>query len=342
MKLRAAIFIFCCAATAAASTLDDYKQRLDAASDDVLATRAAEDQHDRVSAEHLLGEITKNIPATERVEWPGGNVETDNSWINIAIEGYRLETARVKRWEILDGIRERLMAESQAVAELQHGIAQDSTKDSEKQKLAEILGRPEYQPPKAADESLFQKWWREFWDWIDSLFPKPQIAPSTGSGFESLRVVLQVLIFAAVAGLLGFILWRFLPFFRARFGKREKRGRGDRVILGEIVGADENASDIFAEAERLAREGDIRGAIRKGYIAVLCELGDRRLVRLARHKTNRDYLRDAKRSPQVFEGLSGLTDNFERNWYGIRGAVPEDWEAFKDGYDRTLREARTS
>lgn len=342
MNIRSTLLILCLAISAAAATLDDYKQRLDRASDDVLKIRTAEDRNDRVSAERLIGDVAKDIPPTQRVEWPGNSVETDNSWLKLALENYRVETTRVKRWEILDSVRERLQAESESVGELQKGVGQDPTKDADKQKLAEILSRPEYQPPKAGDESLFQRWWRAFWDWIDSLFPKPQIQPSNSTDVGSLRLILQVLIFAAVAGLLGFILWRFLPYFRARFRNLDKKERGDRVILGEIVGTDESASDIFAEAERLAREGDIRGAIRKGYIAVLCELGDRRLVRLARHKTNRDYLRDVRRSPQVFDGLRGLTDNFERNWYGIRASAPEDWDAFKNGYDRTLREARTS
>ncbi|MFL6374969.1 MAG: DUF4129 domain-containing protein, partial [Pyrinomonadaceae bacterium] len=221
-------------------------------------------------------------------------------------------------------------------------IAADQTKDADKQKLSEILSRPEYQPPKVQDESVFHRWWREFWDWLANLFPKADLKPSNSADLGALRLVLQILVFAVVAGLIGFIVWRFLPYFSARFTQKESKGRGDRVILGEMIDSNESSSDIFAEAERLAREGDIRGAIRKGYIAVLCELGDRRLVRLARSKTNRDYLRDVRKTPQVFDGLRGLTDNFERNWYGIRTAAPEDWEAFRDGYDQTLREARTS
>ena len=340
MNLRAAILVLCLAVTATASSLDDYKKRLDIASDNVLSARAAEDRQDLALAERRVADIAKGIPVSERVDWTGGSVETDNSWLPIAIETYKREATRLGRWNMLDGIRERLQAESQAVAQLQKGIAQDATKDADKQKLAEILQRPEYQPPKEEAESLFQRWWREFWDWIDSLFPKPQLQPSNSTDFGSLRLVLQVLIFAAAGGLIAFLLWRFLPYFRARFGRRQKPARGDRVILGEIVSSDESASDIFAEAERLAREGDLRGAIRKGYVAVLCELGDRRMVRLARYKTNRDYLRDVRRTPRVFDGLKGLTDNFERNWYGIRAAAPEDWEAFREGYDRTLREAR--
>lgn len=340
MTLRVIFFLVCFATTATASTLRDYKERLDRASDEVARARNAEDGGDAHAAERSLDAIIHEVPVTERVEWPGGSVDTDNAWLAAAVGEYRAEATRQKRLEILVGIRERLASASEAIGELQADAGGELTKDSDKRKLAEILSRPEYQPPAENEESLVQKWWREFKEWIDSLFPRPQIQPSNVGDLGSLRVALQVLIFAAVAALLIFILWRSLPYFRARFGGREKKGRGDRVILGEIVSSDESASDILAEAERLAREGDIRGAIRKGYIAVLCELGDRRLLRLARHKTNRDYLRDVKRKPNVFEGLRGLTDNFEQNWYGVRVADAEDWEAFREGYDRTLREAR--
>jgi len=342
MRLRPFLFIVLCllfAASAAGATLDDYKQRLDTGagylSDMSAVLKSAKPEYER----QLAALVLRTIPPTEKITWSGGEVDTDNSWLPVAMEAFNVESALDKRTAILKGARERLLATSASVAELQRGIAHDSTKDADKQKLAEILARPEYQPPKEDEESLFQRWWREFWDWIDGLFPKTDLKPSSVD-LGSLRVVLQVVIFAAVAGLIAFLLWRFLPYFRNKFGRKKKSGGGDRVILGEIVGSDESASDIFAEAERLALEGDIRGAIRKGYIAVLCELGERRLLRIARHKTNRDYLRDVKKKPQVFDGLRGLTDNFERNWYGIRAAVPEDWESFRDGYNQTLREAR--
>jgi hypothetical protein len=340
MRLRAAIFLLCFAATAAASTLADYKQRLGRASDEVVKIRNAEDHPGGPSAALTIASIIQFVPVTERVEWPGGSVETDNAWLTAALDNYKAEPTRQKRAEILAAIRERLEGESKAIAELQYNIAGESTKDSDKQKLAEILSRPEYQPPAESDESLFQKWWREFWEWIDGLFPRPKIEPSNAGDMGSLRIALQLLIFAAVAALLVFILWRFLPYFRSRFQGRKERDRPDRVILGEIVSSDESASDIFAEAERLAREGDIRGAIRKGYIAVLCELGDRHLLRLARHKTNLDYLRDVRRTPVVFDELRALTDTFERNWYGARTASLEDWRVFREGYNRTLKEER--
>ena len=81
---------------------------------------------------------------------------------------------------------------------------------------------------------------------------------------------------------------------------------------------------------------NLRGAIRKGYIALLCELSDRKLIGLARHKTNRDYLRDVRKRADLFENMNGMTLNFERNWYGLRPTDAQDWEDFKSSYQQTI------
>jgi hypothetical protein len=169
--------------------------------------------------------------------------------------------------------------------------------------------------------------------------PRPDISPETASGLGSLKVVLQVVVLAAVLGLIGFLIYRIVPAIRGRLGRKEKEPRGTRVILGEQIEAHESARDLLAEAERLAREGDLRGAIRKGYVAVLCDLSDRRVIALARHKTNRDYLRDVRGNERLFEGLKGLTGAFESSWYGLRPARPEEWESFRDGCRQAVNEA---
>jgi hypothetical protein len=87
-------------------------------------------------------------------------------------------------------------------------------------------------------------------------------------------------------------------------------GRGDGV--GFVVGA-----------------GDLRGAIRKAYIAVLCELGDRKVIRLAQHKTNRDYLAGVRDRAELYGALRPLTHSFERHWYGFAPATPSDWDEYR-------------
>jgi hypothetical protein len=129
----------------------------------------------------------------------------------------------------------------------------------------------------------------------------------------------------------------FLPVLLRRRKRVEKVKPEARVVLGEHVSADESSKDLLEDAEALARSGQLRAAIRKAYIALLVELGDRKLISLAQHKTNRDYLRSVRETPELHASMQGLTDIFERNWYGLAQPDPDDWQAFRDGYQRTLK-----
>ncbi len=94
--------------------------------------------------------------------------------------------------------------------------------------------------------------------------------------------------------------------------------------------------DDFAEAENLAGQGNLRGAIRKGYIALLCELADRKIIGLSQHKTNRDYLKDVRKQNELYKNMSGLTNNYERHWYGFDDAEESDWEEFRNSYKKAV------
>jgi len=318
-----------------AATLNDYQDRIASAIagceelSEIIADNDTDLERDSII------ELRRLVPKSERIDAPGGTVETENSWFHTALDNFATETDLPKRTEIINSIAERLKAVETGVNELKAATGAEQSKDQDKQKLAEILRRQEFQKPEPKGESLFQKWWRQFQEWLAKMMPEPKQAPSTGPSFEGLRVALQVLIFAAVAALIAFLVWRFVPFFAKR-RRTSKTKDGDRVILGERIGEDESAADIFSEAERLAGAGDHRGAIRKGYIALLVELGDRKIVRIARHKTNRDYLRDVRKRDDLFSDMSGLTSNFERSWYGLRLAGAEDWAEFRERCRRAI------
>ena len=94
---------------------------------------------------------------------------------------------------------------------------------------------------------------------------------------------------------------------------------------------------MLSEAEALARKGELRAAIRKGYIALLVELGDRNLITLAQHKTNRDYLNSVKNIPLLHSTMRGLTDSFEFHWYGFAPATENDWANFRSRYHKALQ-----
>ncbi len=324
---------------AIAASLSDYHKRVDAARSDAdqLFQRSGD-----VSIEHeVIRKIHDLVPDSEKIEWPNGSLETNNRWLGASLDEFSNEPDKTKRVNILNGISERLLAASEKIGELEMAVSANRTKDEDKQKLAEILARLEYQKAQVKEEGVFQRWLREFLEWLAQVFPRPQIEPNTGSGIGSLKFGLQILIYVLVIGLVGFLIYKFAPFFARRFGSKGKKEKKDRVILGERIAADESAEDLFSEAEALARAGDLRGAIRKGYIALLCELSDRKVIGLARHKTNRDYLRDVRKDHRLFVNMTGLTGSFEQNWYGLRPSETQDWEDFRDRYRRTIGEVRS-
>ena len=341
--LRAGValcFVLALVLSASAASLDDYRQRVESVHiyvEELLAEvgNAEQGKRDVPHENEVIAHIRRVLPPAEKVEWQGGSVETANQWLFARLEEFQNEDDSAKRGVILTGINERLTSIAREVDLLQKANASNRTKDEDKQKLAEILQREEYQKAQAKEESIFQRWLREFMEWLAKVFPRTPTTPSSDPGTGSLKMGLQILVFALVIGLVGFLIYKFVPFFGRR-GRKKKKEKGDRVILGERVASDESAASLFDEAEMLAREGNLRGAIRKGYIALLCELSDRKLIGLARHKTNRDYLRDVRKRADLFENMNGMTLNFERNWYGLRPTDAQDWEDFKSSYQQTI------
>jgi hypothetical protein len=82
----------------------------------------------------------------------------------------------------------------------------------------------------------------------------------------------------------------------------------------------------------------LRLAVRAVFLATLAALGERRLIDIARSKSNRDYavelrLRTAARRevPEVF----GRSVNvFERAWYGLHEVAPEWVQELLENHQR--------
>jgi hypothetical protein len=334
------IFVALFAAGLSAATLDEYRSHVDAADVGIQSLMDMAGPRDRIRERSSVDTLRRELPVSETVQWSGGSIETSNKWLHEGFDQFLAEPDAVKRAALLAGLSERLKAIVHGIEDLQKAAAGKSTKDEEKRKLVEILDRPEYQRAAPPQESLAQKWLREFQEWLDRVFPSTPNMPAAAPGLGSLKIWLQVLVYALVAGLIGFLLYRFIPYFSQRLGRRDRELKGDRLILGERVASDTSAADLFAHAEGLARDGDLRGAIRKGYVALLCELSDRKVIGLARHKTNRDYLRDMRKRSDILPNVQNLTSNFERSWYGLRDAEQADWEDFRSRYRETLGAVR--
>jgi hypothetical protein len=331
------IAIYLLATSCFGSNVSEYRSRLGSAREDVQQMVALL-QAGRTSpgADQLMAQAARRIvtklPASERIELAGNVIETSNGWLGSDLERARNEGDTALQIAILNGIAERLSSLDAEAKQLDLTVDSGRTKDEDKKKLNEILTRPEYQKADGKDDSLFQKWLNWLVEWITGLFPHSEIPNSVPSGFQPLSIVIQVLVYGIVIGLIGFLLYRFAPILIGRFTRSESRERSSRVVLGEHIDASRSSSDLLNEAEQLARQGDLRAAIRKGYIALLCDLADKKVIGLARHKTNRDYLRDVRNYPSLFASMKRATGSFEFHWYGFRTPNEKDWEDFREQY----------
>ena len=326
-----------------AKTLAEYRENIREARDLTFVLLYPDEENTTLEnspkfERDILTKIRKSVPVNEKIEWQGASIETNNQWLFDALGRIEKEPAdSPKRKAILTEISERLDALEQKFEELENFSAANRTKDEDKQKLAEILRREEYQKPEKPEESLFQKLYRKIVEWLASFFPRPNLSTPSTSGFQSISFVLQMILYALVFGVIAFLIYRFSPLLADQFRRKEKQSKEERVILGEKLLPDQSSKDLFDAAEKLAREGNLRGAIRKGYIALLCELSDRKIIGLSSHKTNRDYLRDVRGKSELYQNMNGLTLNFERHWYGFESAEEKDWEEFRNGYKEVIK-----
>jgi hypothetical protein len=328
-----------------AKTLAEYREGVKSAGNfteellDYVSDVLDEGEKDAEYERGVLAELRKTLPVTEKIEWEGTSVETGNQWLEAKLKAFEEET---KDWEkrriILTEISERLSAIEKQIDQLEKPAlaAAERSKDEEKRKLGEILRREEYQKPAEQQESWFERMQKKVRDWFNEKFPRTNVPESTTRGLSSLSFGLQVLLYALVLGFIAFLIYRFAPFFADRFRRGKKEEKEERIILGEKLAANEDAQTLFDEAEAMAHSGNLRGAIRKGYIALLCELSDRKLIGLAQHKTNRDYLRDVRKKGELYQNMNGLTVSFERHWYGFDDANEADWNEFKQIYQKTI------
>lgn len=270
-----------------------------------------------------------------QVDDPPSTISIERDWVIVELDLLKVEGNIDRSAIMLSGMRGRFNAMKVSIDERNQAQTVGTTKDSDKQKLDEILKREEFQKPKA-EEGLIARLIRQFFEWLNQRSPDDDPQRTTNAGSPILTTILWVIVIGAAIALLAFLIYRFAPSFFERYTAENRSKLKDRVVLGELIGDDIEASEIFAEAEELARRGELRQAVRKGYIAVLCELADRRLIGLAKHKTNRDYLRDVRNRELLQRDLSRLTDRFERHWYGDQSVAQDEWGEFRDLYRQTV------
>jgi len=126
----------------------------------------------------------------------------------------------------------------------------------------------------------------------------------------------------------------------------------DIIVSAKAVAAAPDLEDEGTSADELPEEGwlkmarallekgDYRLAMRAFFFAGLAALAHRDLIRIARHKSNRDYARELERvgheDPGVLRSFGAGVRIFEAVWYGMHRATPENVTEFVGTQDEVM------
>ena len=327
------------AAQASAIPLNEYHKNLQRAINALDSLTQVDEDETNESYQHRLVEtsnaVRKILPEKQSVEFDQSSCDVDSSWLHKRLDEFEASSG-TDRGFIHRQLIDRLKSIEERVNDLVRAKTVDvPSKNEANQKLAEILSRPEYATKTNQGAFIFRLLDR-FIRWLAKFLPqRSPLAASHGSPFTAIA---QILVIGLAAAVIIYVLIKLVLHFGWRSLKpRAKKIKEPRIVLGEHLEPEASATDLLAEAEALARKGEIRAAIRKTYIALLVELGDRKIISLAQHKTNRDYLRAVTHVPSLHTNMSGLTNSFERHWYGFAQSSQSDWQEFKTGYLAALK-----
>jgi hypothetical protein len=331
------LLVFLFPTNVAAIPISQYQQNLKhaiAALETLYQPDISEDAHFDYRLADQIEIVRTVLPKHDNVEFEGEVYDVDNSWLHDDLD--KLEQAGDRSGK-LGEITSRLRAIEERVAERQNpGERASEKKEWAKTRLESILARPEYATNQPSGPNALVRLLQDFARWLAKWLPRPR---SVNPGrIDLITLIAQIIVIGLAALVILYVLKTVIVWFSGRSRTPRARGKREaRIVLGERLEPEATATDLLSEAEALARQGDLRAAIRKAYIALLVELGDRKLISLAHYKTNRDYLNSLRSIPQLHSRMRGLTESFERHWYGFAGATPDDWQDFRAGYLAALQ-----
>jgi hypothetical protein len=280
-----------------------------------------------------LTKVREALPEQQQVQSSNEVCNVDNTWVHESLKDIE-KASPEERANKLTLLVERLVAIEERVAYERRAGTDADGKANSKEKLEGILARPEF-TTQAKGPNALTRLLQDFIRWLQQFLPEPvQVQPGRSSW---LTVVAQVAVLGVALIIVLYVAKILSRRLRGTRRKRAPKKRGARIVLGEQLKPEDTATDLLSEAEALARRGELRAAIRKAYIALLVELGDRKVITLEQHKTNRDYLNAVRSIPVLHSTMRGLTDSFELHWYGFAEASENDWNNFRSRYQKALQ-----
>lgn len=182
---------------------------------------------------------------------------------------------------------------------------------------------------------------------------RPSLRGLRPTGLERLlHLMLTVLFWTVLAGLVTALVWLLIRAFVEREARQAARSPTTQVVpAGSDVDRVEKLpfqvartqSDLLAEARRCYEAGNYREAIVYLFSYELVQLDKHRFIRLARGKTNRQYLGEVRPQPRLFQILQATMVAFEEVFFGDhdleRNQFERCWRGLGDFHSLMQQEA---
>jgi hypothetical protein len=161
---------------------------------------------------------------------------------------------------------------------------------------------------------------------------------SSGVNWGGVAMITFWILLIALVVIVGLLILRWS---RGRFNEPETAAAETAVpdLTQEDVTADQLPEDGWLRlANELIERGDLRLAVRAFYLAGLAHLGERKLISIARYKSDRDYDRELRRRARGNDGLLDAFDanlvTFEASWYGDHPVSRDTLGGFSNNLER--------
>lgn len=190
------------------------------------------------------------------------------------------------------------------------------------------------------------EWIEKFARWIRRTFRIEDRGNSEAGDWQRPIQTFFLVVLAVAASILGLVLYRIWKQRRRPAPAVAARGLPLRPdLLDESVSANELPSD---EWMNMAREfmalGEYRLAVRAIFLSSLAHLARGEKLTLARHKSNREYIRELARrdrgAPEIVAAFAENVGVVEAVWYGLHPASLDTVNDVRRNHERIAHEPR--
>jgi Domain of unknown function (DUF4129) len=242
----------------------------------------------------------------ERVE--GAGFVTRWSWLRQTISDSHNAT-QPGREKMLEDAAVRLNEDAAMAAEGAASVGDGF--QSARKRADDVLSRSEFRT--VTQQSYLEREIAAFWRWLDDMFGGVSRLGRRAPWLVPVMEWVSMMLAGA-----GVLTWVLRTMRRQRLSVRIEASAAAEVWQKESLDWAE-----LAEAETARQEW--RSAVHCLYWATIVMLEGRKLWRPNRARTPREYLLLLEPDGRMQQTLSGLTQIFERIWYGLRPAKESDY-----------------